>query len=643
MSFKDYKTRVLKEKPVINANDAKIIGAQQNAIKKGLGLVDVDRGYKTTEKGTFGSGNYSVTQSFASRDDLIKQNDAKLPTIAGMKLRTQGNSGIDVGDFANQAARKAGKIGGDLVDNNPKVAAALKKKGDEFGIKNLDGQTFRNIANQQGDKLNFDINKNVPGTREYKAQGVADTINLNTSKFKPKNNSGFKLGVNSYEPEGEFLSYEEVEVFVESLSEQGYTEEQILLELDRKGFGSVVLGKGLELGMSAIKNTYKAGKAFRGVVNRGIKDTKLTKDILSTAKTLRQQPTTTSSSGGTLKNFMSRVKGKLSRTDIKTNTPTKSVNPQVLGGAAAKKTPVVTNMKNVTPIGNRITAATNKIKAGGTTAAVTGGAVAGSKLTSSSPTKVTPAAVTNVTKKEVTPTKNPVVKKSTPVAKKTSERGRSVDRAYGAQIAQTRKLRGDAAAEKQRNKFINRAITSKEMDEGVSDQFKPSLKDELLSSANKRHKKAKSFKQFKKDAQRSTLKKGEVRKLVNGKWVSNKEEVEHIDEKKKGLWDNIHAKRKRGEPPAKKGDKDYPKTLNVEAKTAAWQRKEGKNKKGGLNEKGRKSYERENPGSDLKAPQPEGGPRKRSFCARMGGVKGPMKKPDGSPTRKALALRKWKC
>jgi len=81
----------------------------------------------------------------------------------------------------------------------------------------------------------------------------------------------------------------------------------------------------------------------------------------------------------------------------------------------------------------------------------------------------------------------------------------------------------------------------------------------------------------------------------------------------------------------------------LEEKSAAWQRKEGKNKEGGLNEKGRKSYERENPGSDLKAPQPEGGPRKRSFCARMGGVKGPMKKPNGEPTRKALALRKWKC
>lgn len=79
------------------------------------------------------------------------------------------------------------------------------------------------------------------------------------------------------------------------------------------------------------------------------------------------------------------------------------------------------------------------------------------------------------------------------------------------------------------------------------------------------------------------------------------------------------------------------------AKTAAWQRKKGKNPEGGLNETGRKSYEKENPGSNLKAPQPEGGSRKDSFCARMKGVKGPMKKPDGKPTRKALALKKWKC
>ena len=78
------------------------------------------------------------------------------------------------------------------------------------------------------------------------------------------------------------------------------------------------------------------------------------------------------------------------------------------------------------------------------------------------------------------------------------------------------------------------------------------------------------------------------------------------------------------------------------AKTAAWQRKEGKNPEGGLNAKGRASYNRET-GGHLQAPQPEGGPRKRSFCARMGGMAGPMKDENGKPTRKALALRKWKC
>ena len=77
-------------------------------------------------------------------------------------------------------------------------------------------------------------------------------------------------------------------------------------------------------------------------------------------------------------------------------------------------------------------------------------------------------------------------------------------------------------------------------------------------------------------------------------------------------------------------------------KTPSWQRKEGKNKNGGLNAKGRASYNKAT-GGNLKAPQPEGGPRKKSFCARMSGVPGPMKKPNGKPTRKALALRKWKC
>jgi hypothetical protein len=58
------------------------------------------------------------------------------------------------------------------------------------------------------------------------------------------------------------------------------------------------------------------------------------------------------------------------------------------------------------------------------------------------------------------------------------------------------------------------------------------------------------------------------------------------------------------------------------AKSPAWTRKEGKNPKGGLNAKGRASYNKANPGKPgLKAPQPEGGARRDSFCARMKGMK----------------------
>lgn len=48
-------------------------------------------------------------------------------------------------------------------------------------------------------------------------------------------------------------------------------------------------------------------------------------------------------------------------------------------------------------------------------------------------------------------------------------------------------------------------------------------------------------------------------------------------------------------------------------------------------------------GSNLKAPQPEGGARKKSFCARMSGMLGPMKDESGKPTRKAASLKRWKC
>ena len=80
---------------------------------------------------------------------------------------------------------------------------------------------------------------------------------------------------------------------------------------------------------------------------------------------------------------------------------------------------------------------------------------------------------------------------------------------------------------------------------------------------------------------------------------------------------------------------------------AAWTRKEGQNKEGGLNEKGRKSYERENPGSDLKAPsKKKGNKRRASFCARMSGMKKKLtsKKTANDPdSRINKSLRAWNC
>lgn len=72
--------------------------------------------------------------------------------------------------------------------------------------------------------------------------------------------------------------------------------------------------------------------------------------------------------------------------------------------------------------------------------------------------------------------------------------------------------------------------------------------------------------------------------------------------------------------------------------TAAWTRKEGKNPKGGLNAKGRASYTK----GTLKPPVKSGdNPRRASFLARMGGMPGPERKPNGEPTRLLLSLQAW--
>ena len=83
------------------------------------------------------------------------------------------------------------------------------------------------------------------------------------------------------------------------------------------------------------------------------------------------------------------------------------------------------------------------------------------------------------------------------------------------------------------------------------------------------------------------------------------------------------------------------------AEGAAWTKKSGKNKEGGLNEKGRKSYEAQNPGSDLKAPSKKvGNPRRASFCARMKGMKSKLtsaKTARDPDSRINKSLRKWNC
>ena len=177
-----------------------------------------------------------------------------------------------------------------------------------------------------------------------------------------------------------------------------------------------------------------------------------------------------------------------------------------------------------------------------------------------------------------------------------------------------------------------------------------------------------------------------ARILAKTKAKMKKEEVEHIDEKINPLLKGILKKTPMGEDP-KKGGVPYKKTGKMtEAKNggdndpcwdthkqvgmkkkggkmvpncvpkneetevsegAAWTKKSGKNPKGGLNEKGRKSYERENPGSDLKAPsKKKGNKRRASFCARMNGMKKKLtsaKTANDPDSRINKSLRAWNC
>ncbi len=197
------------------------------------------------------------------------------------------------------------------------------------------------------------------------------------------------------------------------------------------------------------------------------------------------------------------------------------------------------------------------------------------------------------------------------------------------------------------------------------------------------------------------------RKMTLKTFKQLREEVQSVTEGERGLWDNIHAKRKRikagsGERMRKPGSKGAPtkqdfkdsmsedveaeelfdliedviediaKKNNIDSEiiwedlesipdeelleVAAWQRKEGKNPEGGLNAKGIAAYRRENPGSKLqmavttKPSKLKSGSkaanRRKSFCARMGGMKKRLtsaKTARDPDSRINKALRKWNC
>ena len=207
-----------------------------------------------------------------------------------------------------------------------------------------------------------------------------------------------------------------LEMVTEMLISEGYNDDEIVTilsdELPKIPLGGILTGAvrgAWNLSTGGVRNAYNIGKGLRGIVNRGVRDTKLTKDVFDTAKKLRNpdgvsitkspKVNVPSKGGGLVKSFkgfmqnvkdagsnlVNRTKGKLDRINAKkAEIQTTAKDVDVLGGAATTPKPTSTPMKNITPtpIGDGIA------KVGATAAVAGSGVVAGSKLTSNSPSKV---------------------------------------------------------------------------------------------------------------------------------------------------------------------------------------------------------------------------------------------------------------
>ena len=169
----------------------------------------------------------------------------------------------------------------------------------------------------------------------------------------------------------------------------------------------------------------------------------------------------------------------------------------------------------------------------------------------------------------------------------------------------------------------------------VSSAKRASMSKAERLSAQRRKKKADPNQQSKSGAAKPTYVRTDSKKKM-------KEEV-----KRDEYGDIVGGPKISKKQKAKNLAKNEPDNKIVRSEAAAWTRKAGKNKEGGLNEKGRKSYERENPGSDLKAPsKKKGNKRRASFCARMKGMKKKLtsaKTARDPDSRINKSLRAWNC
>ncbi len=354
------------------------------------------------------AGSSYVPKHVRYLDDMMDKSKRGLTGAAG------------AGGFAKPSPKSV------KVYMQPSYANPKKYPGDKTGA------YARELARQDNTARigkNSSINRHgISRSRYYSTDGintVGGKVKLKTLKGLEDENLEFlkKMKNESY-------NNWQLEMAVESLISEGYNDNEIVTilteELPKVPLGGIVTGAvraAWNLSSKGVKGAYDLGKGARGVVNRGIRDTKLTKDILDTAKKLRQPKLpqgvevvkkSTERGGGiarSFKGFMQNVKNRATkiRNSSKQEIQSTAKDVDVLGGAATNPATKVKPMKNITPspIGDGIKKVTNQIKTGATAAAVTGGVVAGSKLTGGSPSKVAPAApITNDGKKTVDPSKN---------------------------------------------------------------------------------------------------------------------------------------------------------------------------------------------------------------------------------------------